>query len=86
MLLGSLFGTQIRCKSNVANKSSLLQIFYKRHCVRKKFLRALKRGQLVSVDGQIRIPPLAMQGYDETRRPYRGSIENCRAPRLWFKD
>ena len=78
--------TKSNLKSHVASKSSLLQIYYKRHNIRHKYLRALKRGQLVSVDGQIRIPPIAMQGYDESTSPYKGRLENCRAPRLWFKD
>jgi hypothetical protein len=83
MLTGLL---QVRFKSNAANRSSLLQIYYKRHSIRPKYLRALQRGQLVSVNGQIRIPPLGMQGYDEHVNPYKGRIEDCRAPRIWFKD
>ena len=82
----SWLACQVRHKSHVANKSSLLQVFYKRHNIRKQYVKALQRGQLVSVDGQIRLPPIAMQGYDETKNPYKGRFEDCRAGRIWFKD
>lgn len=48
--------------------------------------------------GQVRIPPLAMSGYDEKKNPYRGRClahlpetscarwEDLRSPRVWFKD
>ncbi|CAE7768422.1 slc38a2 [Symbiodinium sp. CCMP2456] len=36
--------------------------------------------------GQVRIPPLAISGYDERKNPYKGRFEDLRSTRIWLKD
>ncbi|CAK8999149.1 Hypothetical protein SCF082_LOCUS5940 [Durusdinium trenchii] len=86
--LGALPAVQVRWASNKNNSVSLLQQFYNKLPIRKKFRVALRRGTMVMCPktGQVRIPPLAISGYDDKKNPYRGRLEDLRAPRVWFKD
>ncbi|CAJ1373526.1 unnamed protein product [Effrenium voratum] len=81
-------GQQVRWKSNPLNSVSLLQQYYRKMPIRKKYRRAIMRGTMVMCErtGQVRIPPLAISGYDEKKNPYRGRFEDLRALRVWFKD
>ncbi|CAJ1423272.1 unnamed protein product [Effrenium voratum] len=47
--------------------------------IRKKYRRAIMRGTMVMCErtGQVRIPPLAISGYDEKKNPYRGRQWIC---------
>mmetsp|Transcript_2296 Transcript_2296/g.5081 ORF Transcript_2296/g.5081 Transcript_2296/m.5081 type:complete len:107 (-) Transcript_2296:49-369(-) len=71
-----------------AKSKSLLVQYYKGIPVRKKYRTALKRGLVVwdHNNGCIKLPPVAVQGYDENTNPYRGTFENCRSTRVWYKD
>ncbi|GFE53901.1 hypothetical protein BaOVIS_013050 [Babesia ovis] len=79
------------------NSVSILQQHYNRLPIRKKFIRAIKRGTLVWDRGQVKIPPLLCEGYDppkqcllpnETyrRKQYRGRFENLKSKRVSFYD
>ena len=35
---------------------------------------------------QVKIPPLAIAGFDDKKNKYRGKFEQLRSPRVWFKD
>eukprot|EP00929_Paragymnodinium_shiwhaense_P101536 TRINITY_DN64698_c0_g1_i1.p1 TRINITY_DN64698_c0_g1~~TRINITY_DN64698_c0_g1_i1.p1 ORF type:complete len:149 (+),score=26.16 TRINITY_DN64698_c0_g1_i1:91-537(+) len=79
--------TQVRWRTCVKNSTSLLQQYYAKLPIRKKWRRAIMRGTMVldKRNGQVKIPTLEMTGYDH-RNPYRGKFENLRSPRVWFKD
>ncbi|CAE7223741.1 slc38a2, partial [Symbiodinium pilosum] len=78
----------VREKSNHINSVSLLRQYYNRLPVRRKYRRAIMKGTMVMCEktGQVRIPPLAISGYDERRNPYRGRFEDLRSTRIWLKD
>mmetsp|Transcript_46907 Transcript_46907/g.73214 ORF Transcript_46907/g.73214 Transcript_46907/m.73214 type:complete len:138 (-) Transcript_46907:42-455(-) len=73
---------------NPINSVSLLQQYYNKLPVRKKWKKAIRRGTMIWCEktGQVKIPPIAIAGYDEKKNPYRGKLENLRSPRIWFKD
>eukprot|EP00434_Breviolum_minutum_P033712 symbB.v1.2.029831.t1/scaffold3306.1/size59376/1 len=79
---------QVRWKSNPQNSVSLLQQWYRKMPIRRKWRKAIKKGTMIMCErtGQVRIPPLAMSGYDEKKNPYRGRFEDLRSTRVWFKD
>eukprot|EP00920_Eleutheroschizon_duboscqi_P025902 GHVT01063977.1.p1 GENE.GHVT01063977.1~~GHVT01063977.1.p1 ORF type:complete len:309 (+),score=50.31 GHVT01063977.1:248-1174(+) len=84
-------GTSIQGRAFGAHKNSesILQQYYKRLPIRKKYLRALRRGTLTYDHGQVKIPPVAMYGYDakgEGPNVYKGKLERLRTKRLWFHD
>ncbi|CDR97629.1 hypothetical protein, conserved [Babesia bigemina] len=79
------------------NSVSILQQHYNRLPIRKKFIRAIKRGTLVWDRGQVKIPPLHCEGYDpprqcllpnerHRRRQYRGRFEHLQSKRVSFFD
>lgn len=87
---------QQRFRSHV-NSETTLQQHYNRLPIRKKFLRAVKRGTLVWDKGQVKLPPIAIEGYDPPRRTltsfqkhmrnqFKGKLHTLRARRLWFHD
>mmetsp|Transcript_56795 Transcript_56795/g.157215 ORF Transcript_56795/g.157215 Transcript_56795/m.157215 type:complete len:123 (-) Transcript_56795:92-460(-) len=80
--------TQVRWKSNLINSVSLLRQYYNRMPIRKKWRRAILRGTMIMCEktGQVRMPPIAISGYDDKKNPYRGKFEHLRSPRIWFKD
>lgn len=69
-----------------SHSKSILQLWYGKLPIRKKYIRALRKGTLVWEDGQIKIPPIAMTGYDERINPFKGNLSNLRSPRIWFRD
>ena len=69
-----------------SHSKSILQLWYGKLPIRKKYIRALRKGTLVWEDGQVKLPPIAMTGYDERRNPYRGNLSQLRSPRIWFRD
>ena len=69
-----------------SHSKSILQLWYGKLPIRKKYIRALRKGTLVWEDGQIKIPPIAMTGYDERKNPFKGNLSNLRSPRIWFRD
>mmetsp|Transcript_43760 Transcript_43760/g.127364 ORF Transcript_43760/g.127364 Transcript_43760/m.127364 type:complete len:129 (-) Transcript_43760:29-415(-) len=79
---------QARSTSSIINSRSLLEQYYRKLPIRKKFRRAMMRGTMVMCDrtGQVKIPPIAISGYDEKKNPYRGRFEDLRSPRVWLKD
>jgi hypothetical protein len=64
----------------------MLQLWYGKLPIRKKYIRALRKGTMVWENGQVKIPPLTMVGYDERRKPYQGNLSQLKSPRVWFKD
>jgi hypothetical protein len=69
------------------HSKSMLQLWYGRLPIRKKYIRALRKGTLVWEDGKVKLPPIAMTGYDEnTQGPFKGKLSQVRSPRVWFKD
>jgi len=69
-----------------SHSKSMLQLWYGKLSIRKKYIRALRKGTLVWEDGQVKIPPIAMVGYDERNKPFKGNLSQLRSPRVWFKD
>ncbi|CAI7720216.1 conserved Plasmodium protein, unknown function [Plasmodium vivax] len=87
---------QRRHKSHL-NSVSILQQFYNRLPIRKRYIKAIKKGTLVWDKGQVKIPPLKIEGYDPPKKclsplvknrnnQYRGSFLNLRAHRVEFQD
>eukprot|EP00405_Crypthecodinium_cohnii_P016721 CAMPEP_0206449514 /NCGR_PEP_ID=MMETSP0324_2-20121206/18136_1 /ASSEMBLY_ACC=CAM_ASM_000836 /TAXON_ID=2866 /ORGANISM="Crypthecodinium cohnii, Strain Seligo" /LENGTH=122 /DNA_ID=CAMNT_0053918909 /DNA_START=46 /DNA_END=414 /DNA_ORIENTATION=- len=79
---------QVRWTTRQVNKTSLLQQYYRRMPIRKKFRRAIIRGTMIMCEktGQVKIPPIGMSGYDDKKNPYRGKFEDLRSTRVWFKN
>mmetsp|Transcript_9878 Transcript_9878/g.9759 ORF Transcript_9878/g.9759 Transcript_9878/m.9759 type:complete len:100 (+) Transcript_9878:56-355(+) len=65
---------------------SVIWRFYNRLNVRRKYKTAIRRGRMVWKDGQVQFPKIGIAGFDDHKNAYRGKIENCRAPRIWFVD
>eukprot|EP00435_Cladocopium_sp_Y103_P055855 s990_g18.t1 len=82
--ISSAIALQVRWKSNPLNSVSLLQQYYRKMPIRKKWRRAIVRGTMVMCEktGQVKIPPLAISGYDEKKNPYRGRFEDLRSTRV----
>lgn len=69
------------------HSKSILQLWYGRLPIRKKYIRALRKGTLVWENGQVKLPPIAMSNYNEgTEGAYKGKLAQVRSPRIWFKD
>ncbi len=69
------------------HSKSILQMWYGRLPIRKKYIRALRKGTLVWENGQVKLPPIAIASYDESKNgPYKGKLTQLRSPRIWFKD
>ncbi|PFH32697.1 hypothetical protein BESB_013090 [Besnoitia besnoiti] len=82
------------------HSESVLQQFYNRLPVRKRFLKAIRKGTLIWDKGQVKIPPIAMQGYGLPNKlvlphqqefnnklpKFKGKINHLKAPRIWFQD
>ena len=69
-----------------SHSKSILQLWYGKLPIRRKYIRALRKGTMVWEDGQVKLPPIAMTGYEDPAKPFRGHITQLRAPRVWFKD
>ncbi|CAA9987979.1 conserved protein, unknown function [Plasmodium knowlesi strain H] len=87
---------QRRYKSHI-NSVSILQQFYNRLPIRKKYIKAIKKGTLIWDKGQVKIPPLKIEGYDPPKKclsplvknrnyQYRGGFQNLKAHRVEFQD
>eukprot|EP00930_Biecheleria_cincta_P003820 TRINITY_DN104730_c0_g1_i1.p2 TRINITY_DN104730_c0_g1~~TRINITY_DN104730_c0_g1_i1.p2 ORF type:complete len:115 (-),score=22.64 TRINITY_DN104730_c0_g1_i1:237-548(-) len=78
---------QVRWKNQI-NSVSLLRQYYNRMPIRKKWRKAIMRGTMIMCEktGQVKMPPIAISGYDEKKNPYRGRFEQLRSTRVWFKD
>ncbi|CDU16473.1 hypothetical protein YYC_03403 [Plasmodium yoelii 17X] len=85
-----------RFKSHI-NSVSILQQFYNRLPIRKKYIKAIKKGTLIWDKGQVKIPPLKIEGYDPPKKclspltknrnnQYRGNFQNLKAHRVEFQD
>ncbi|CRG95315.1 conserved protein, unknown function [Plasmodium gallinaceum] len=85
-----------RYKSHL-NSVSILQQFYNRLPIRKKYIKAIKKGTLIWDKGQVKIPPLKIEGYDPPKKclsplsknrnnQYRGRFENLKSHRVEFQD
>lgn len=92
---GSFFVCR-RFKSHL-NSVSILQQFYNRLPIRKKYIKAIRKGTLIWDKGQVKIPPLKIEGFDPPKKclspltknrnnQYRGKFENLRAHRVEFQD
>nr|CEL64953.1 TPA: hypothetical protein BN1204_008175_1 [Neospora caninum Liverpool] len=82
------------------HSESVLQQFYNRLPVRKRFLKAIRKGTLIWDKGQVKIPPIAMQGYGLPNKlvlphqkefnnklpKFKGKINQLKATRIWFQD
>ncbi|SBT76881.1 conserved protein, unknown function [Plasmodium ovale] len=90
------FFPQRRFKSHL-NSVSILQQFYNRLPIRKKYIKAIKKGTLIWDKGQVKIPPLKIEGYDPPKKclsplvknrnnQYRGKFQNLKAHRVEFQD
>ncbi|KAI4838996.1 hypothetical protein MKS88_002508 [Plasmodium brasilianum] len=85
-----------RFKSHL-NSVSILQQFYNRLPIRKKYIKAIKKGTLIWDKGQVKIPPLKIEGYDPPKKclsplvknrnnQYRGKFQNLKSHRVEFQD
>jgi hypothetical protein len=69
-----------------SHSKSILQLWYGKLPIRKKYIRALRKGTLIWEDGQVKIPPIAMVGHEDRENPFKGNLSQLRSPRVWFKD
>ncbi|KAK1441873.1 hypothetical protein BgAZ_502050 [Babesia gibsoni] len=87
----------VRAFASHNNSVSILQQHYNRLPIRKKFIKAIKRGTLVWDRGQVKIPPILCEGYDPPKqcllpneknknRQYRGRFEKLQSKRVSFYD
>mmetsp|Transcript_26018 Transcript_26018/g.51029 ORF Transcript_26018/g.51029 Transcript_26018/m.51029 type:complete len:117 (+) Transcript_26018:250-600(+) len=75
-----------RCDFHKKSKSVIFQAV-QRLPIRKRFKRAIRMGLMVYEKGQVKLPPIAVAGYDVNGpNKYRGKLENCRATRISFHD
>lgn len=85
-----------RFKSHL-NSVSILQQFYNRLPIRKRYIKAIKKGTLIWDKGQVKIPPLKIEGYDPPKKclspfsknrnnQYKGRFEHLKASRVEFYD
>uniref|UniRef100_A0A3B0NDK4 Uncharacterized protein n=1 Tax=Theileria annulata TaxID=5874 RepID=A0A3B0NDK4_THEAN len=79
------------------NSVSILQQFYNKLPIRKKYIKAIKRGTLIWDKGQVRIPPIIAEGYDPPKycllpnekhrnNHYKGRFENLTSKKVSFYD
>ncbi|BAM41376.1 conserved hypothetical protein [Theileria orientalis strain Shintoku] len=79
------------------NSVSILQQHYNRLKIRKKYIRAIKRGTLVWDRGQVKIPPIKAENYDppkycllpnekHKKGQYKGRFENLTSKKVSFYD
>jgi hypothetical protein len=69
-----------------SHSKSILQLWYGKLPIRKKYIRALRKGTMVWEDGQVKLPPVAIVGRDDRENPFKGNFTQLRAPRVWFRD
>lgn len=75
----------VSCRNaHLQNQYSFLQRYYDQLPIRKRYIRAIKRGTLVMDRGQVRIPKLGMEGLKPGE--YKGKFEHLRSKKVWYHD
>ena len=69
-----------------SHSKSILQLWYGKLPIRKKYIRALRKGTMVWENGQVKLPPIGVSDENESGRVIPTNLSQLRASRVWYKD